>query len=342
MTSSAAPTVLEGTRIWRADWSVDLQATLGSLRRGAGDLTTMLPGAGQFVLAANTPAGPGTLHLGTSPSAPREVHARAWGSAGAVEWLLDGVPELLGARDRPQDFRPVHVPLVRAHAHWSPRVRVMRSRRVWDALLPAVIEQKVTGQEAFAGYRSLVAAAGQPAPGPAGDRGLRVPPDPTAVLRVPSWVWITAGIDAARSGAVLHAARSATALERLAELTASMDTVCLERAHRMVRTVPGLGVWTAAEVAQRALGDADAVSWRDYHVAGRITRALTGVAGDDRDLARALAPYAGHRYRVQLLLSRGGTGAGSGAERRGPRMAPRTHLPVARGRHTPSEREGRA
>lgn len=181
MTSSDPSPPHEGTRVWQADWPVDLPRTLGSLRRGAGDLTTLLPAAGQFVLAANTPAGPGTLHLGVG-SSPRQVHARAWGGAAAVDWLLDGVPELLGARDRPQDFQPVHEPLVRAHAHWSPRLRVMRTRRVWDALLPAVIEQKVTGQEAFAGYRALVAAAGSPAPGPAGDRGLRVPPGPREVL----------------------------------------------------------------------------------------------------------------------------------------------------------------
>ncbi|QRO87926.1 DNA-3-methyladenine glycosylase family protein [Kytococcus sedentarius] len=337
MTSSYPSPPHEGTRVWQADWPVDLPRTLGSLRRGAGDLTTLLPAAGQFVLAANTPAGPGTLHLGVG-SSPRQVHARAWGGAAAVDWLLDGVPELLGARDRPQDFQPVHEPLVRAHAHWSPRLRVMRTRRVWDALLPAVIEQKVTGQEAFAGYRALVAAAGSPAPGPAGDRGLRVPPGPREVLRVPSWVWITAGIDAARSDAVLRAARSGAALERLASSTAGMDRPSMDRAHRAVRTVPGLGVWTAAEVAQRALGDADAVSWRDYHVAGHITRVLTGAAGGDVELARVLAPYAGHRFRVQLLLRHGA----AGPERRGPRMAPRTHLPVARGRHTPSSGEGRA
>ena len=31
--------------------------------------------------------------------------------------------------------------------------------------VPAIIEQKVTGQEAFAGYRRLVRSYGEPAPG---------------------------------------------------------------------------------------------------------------------------------------------------------------------------------
>ena len=91
-----------------------------------------------------------------------------------------------------------------------------------------------------------------------------------------------------------------------------------------MRALPGIGVWTAAEVAQRALGDADAVSFGDYHVAKDIGWALTGAPVDDDGLAELLEPYAGHRYRVQHLLGL----AGHHRPRRGPRMAPRTHLPT--------------
>ena len=90
--------------------------------------------------------------------------------------------------------------------------------------------------------------------------------------------------------------------------------------------MPGIGVWTAAEVAQRALGDPDAVSYGDYHVAKNIGWALTGSEVDDDGLAELLEPYAGHRYRVQRLLEL----AGAYRPRRGPRMAPRTHLPRRR------------
>jgi len=87
--------------------------------------------------------------------------------------------------------------------------------------------------------------------------------------------------------------------------------------------VPGVGVWTAAETAQRALGDADAVSFGDYHVARNIGWALTGEELDDDGLAELLEPYRGHRYRVQRLLEL----AGAMRPRRGPRMPPRRHLP---------------
>ena len=89
------------------------------------------------------------------------------------------------------------------------------------------------------------------------------------------------------------------------------------------QALPGIGAWTSARVAQRALGDADAVGFGDYHVAKDITWALLGEARGDDVLAELLEPYAGHRYRVQRLLEL----SGARRPRRGPRMAPRTHLP---------------
>ncbi|MGI8716728.1 MAG: DNA-3-methyladenine glycosylase 2 family protein, partial [Lapillicoccus sp.] len=90
-----------------------------------------------------------------------------------------------------------------------------------------------------------------------------------------------------------------------------------------MQSVPGVGGWTAAEVAQRVLGDPDAVSFGDYHVARNIGWVLLGEELDDAGLAVLLEPYAGHRYRVQRLLEL----AGAMRPRRGPRMAPRTPLP---------------
>jgi 3-methyladenine DNA glycosylase/8-oxoguanine DNA glycosylase len=74
------------------------------------------------------------------------------------------------------------------------------------------------------------------------------------------------------------------------------------------------------------LGDADAVSFGDYHVAKDIGWALTGSPVDDDGLAELLEPYVGHRYRVQRLLEL----SAIRRPRRGPRLAPRTHLPTRR------------
>ena len=129
---------------------------------------------------------------------------------------------------------------------------------------------------------------------------------------------VAAGVG--RRRALAHVVRAAGYAGRL-EQGAS---VSVAEAHRRLRALPGVGVWTAAEVAQRALGDPDSVSFGDYHVAKDIGWALTGTPVDDDGLAELLEPYRGHRYRVQHLLGL----AGHHRPRRGPRMAPRTHLPT--------------
>jgi 3-methyladenine DNA glycosylase/8-oxoguanine DNA glycosylase len=78
-------------------------------------------------------------------------------------------------------------------------------------------------------------------------------------------------------------------------------------------------------VRARALGDPDAVSFGDYHVAKDIGWALTGTPVDDDALETLLEPYAGHRLRVQVLVGL----AGLRRPRRGPRFTLPTHVPAA-------------
>jgi 3-methyladenine DNA glycosylase/8-oxoguanine DNA glycosylase len=183
-----------------------------------------------------------------------------------------------------------------------------------ESLVPAIIEQKVTGQEAFAAFRRLVRRFGEPAPGPTPD--LWVQPDAATLRTVPSWEWLRLPVDGARSRPVVAAARVADSLERAGATShAEFD--------RRVRSVAGIGPWTSAEVRSRALGDADAVSFGDYHVAADVGWALVGEPVDDDALRQLLEPYRPHRHRVQQLVA----AAGLGRPRRGPRMAARTHLP---------------
>ncbi|HET8989009.1 MAG TPA: DNA-3-methyladenine glycosylase 2 family protein [Humibacillus sp.] len=307
--ATRSPTVLR--RVWRTDREIHLRAQLDVFRRGAGD-PTMRWGADRSVTrAAQTPEGTGTLHLLCRPDGS-EVEAQAWGLG--ARWLLESVPALLGDGDDPSGFEPAHDLVAdawRRFSHW----RVPRSGLVLDALAPAVIEQKVTGQEAFSGYRVLVRRFGVPAPGPF--PGLMAPPTATGWAAIPSWAWLQASVDGARSRTIVRAAGYAGRLEEGA-------SVSVAEAHRRLRALPGVGVWTAAEVAQRALGDPDSVSFGDFHVAKDIGWALTGRPVDDDGLAELLEPYRGHRYRVQHLLGL----AGHHRPRRGPRMAPRTHLPT--------------
>ncbi len=138
-----------------------------------------------------------------------------------------------------------------------------------EALTPAVIEQKVTGQEAFAGFRMLVHRYGERAPGPGVDLKLWVQPSADTIRQVPSWEWLRMHVDPARSRALVTAARVADSLERTVGLPG-------DEVERRLTSLPGIGVWTAAEVRQRAHGDADAVSFGDYHVAAQVGWARRG------------------------------------------------------------------
>jgi 3-methyladenine DNA glycosylase/8-oxoguanine DNA glycosylase len=284
---------------------------LAPLRHGPGDPSYRVTADGTHWRGVRTPEGPGTLAVAATDGT---VEARAWGPG--ADWLLDTLPRMLGADDDPAGFEPRHDvlgELWRRHPH----LRIGASGLVMESLVPAIIEQKVTGQEAFAAYRRLLHRYGEPAPGPGADLRLRVPPTPEQLRAVPSWEWLRLPVDGARSRPIQLAARVADALERAGrEQPAEFD--------RRVRTIPGIGVWTSAETRARALGDADAVSFGDYHVARDIGWALVGVELDDDGLAELLEPYVGHRLRVQRLVER----AGLHRPRRGPRMAPRVHLPV--------------
>jgi 3-methyladenine DNA glycosylase/8-oxoguanine DNA glycosylase len=300
----------EVSRTWPAGRPVEPLTTLGPLHRGAGDPTIRLGPAGLWWVT-RTPDGPATLRLVAGTTA-YDVAATAWGPG--ADRVLDDLPALLGAEDDVSGFVPHH-PIVREAWRRHPGWRVPRTGRVFESLVPAVLEQKVTGQEARRAWRDLVLAYGEPAPGPAGlPRGLRVPPTAEAWRHVPSWVWHRAGVDLSRSRTIVTAAGSAGRLEQL-------TGVSPEEAARRLRSLPGVGVWTAAEVGQRALGDADAVSVGDFHLAALVGTALVGERVDDDAMLELLEPYRGHRYRAVRMIELSGVRI----ERHGPRVTGRDY-----------------
>ena len=302
--------------MWRPSCPCDVRMTLSILRKGSADPTFKVDDDGTVWRGIRTPQGTATIRIRSRP-ADGEVHVTGWGDGAA--WALDSVPSMLGADDDVTGFAPTHPVLADAHRR-KPHWRVCRTGLVMEALVPAIIEQKVTGQEALGGFRQLVHRFGERAPGAGTDRGLWVQPSAGTVRMVPSWEWLRMHIDPARSRAVVRAAQVAPAIERTASVPA-------EEADRRLRSLPGIGVWTSAEVRFRAHGDADAVSFGDYHIAKNVGWALTGQEVDDDGLAELLEPYRPHRYRVQRLVEL----AGLSRPRHGPRMAPRRHLPASRG-----------
>jgi 3-methyladenine DNA glycosylase/8-oxoguanine DNA glycosylase len=290
------------TREWAPPYPVDAALILSVHRRGARDPAYRTDASGAVWRTVLTPDGPGTLRVAGERG---RVTATAWGPGAG--WLLETLPPLLGSGDDPSGFAPVH-PLLREMAGRHPGARVGRSGRVLEALIPAILEQKVVGAEARRAWHYLLRRFGQPAPGPA-PAGMRVFPDPRTWAQIPSWEWHRAGVEPGQARTVAGAVRVAARLEEIVAMAAG-------DADRRLRSLPGVGPWTSAEVRQRACGDADAVSVGDYHLPAAVGWALAGRIVDDVGMLRLLAPYAGHRYRATRLVEL----SGAHPPRRGPRL----------------------
>ncbi|GAB3665399.1 3-methyladenine DNA glycosylase [Actinocorallia lasiicapitis] len=282
-------------RVWRAPWPLSVKGALAPHARGPRDPAFRIAPDGAVWRTSHTPDGPGTLRIaGRAP----EIVGTAWGPG--AQWLLDGLPELLGAADLPEEFTPHHDVVAEAFKN-RPGLRIGRTRRVFEALVPAVLEQKVTAVEAYRAWGYLLRTFGEPAPGAP---EMRVPPPQAEWAKIPSWEWHKSGIEAVRAQTIIRASRYE-----------------LESAPERLPLLPGIGPWTTAEVRQRALGDPDALSIGDYHLPGIVGYALTGRKTDDAGMLRLLEPYAGQRHRAAVLIMLDG----AKPPRRGPRMSTRDY-----------------
>ena len=279
--------------VWRPAYPVDVRRTLAPLRRGGGDPCHRVGADGAVWRTTRSPYGPASYRI--SNRGPHEIACTAWGSG--AEWVIEGLAELLGGGADLAGFAAAH-PLLASTHRLHPGLRIPRTRRVLEALVPAVLEQKVTGKEARDSWRWLVQRYGEPAPGPA-PLGMHVPPDAATWALVPSWDWHRAGVDPKRSRTVVTAARGASRLEEAVAMTP-------DAAAARLSGLPGIGIWTVAEVAQRALGDADALSVGDYHLSQFVGWALLGRPVDDDGMVELLAPWRPHRYLVVRLLELSG------------------------------------
>ncbi|MDT5350444.1 MAG: hypothetical protein QOH91_3731 [Mycobacterium sp.] len=267
--------------------------TLAPLRRGPRDPCFRTPDDGTIWRTSLLPSGPVAARI--SRAAANAAHCEAWG--GGAEEFVEMLPALLGADDDPSDFVPRDPTVAAAHQR-VPHLRLGRTGRVLEALIPAIIEQRVPGADAFRSWRVLVTKYGAPAPGPA-PNGMRVPPSAEAWRHIPSWEFHRANVDPRRAQTVVSCARRATSLERLVSQPAA-------EARAALQSLPGVGVWTAAETAQRAFGDADAVSVGDYHIPKMIGWTLLGHPVDDAGMLELLDPMRPHRHRVVRLLEASG------------------------------------
>ncbi|MGW5477866.1 DNA-3-methyladenine glycosylase family protein [Streptomyces sp. NPDC004008] len=290
-------------RTWTPTGPLDLGLVLGPLRRGPADPTFRATPDGSVWRASHTPQGPGTLRVALRHG---NAEAEAWGPG--AEWLLEQLPKMLGASDDPGAFEPRHRLLALT---WKrrPGLRLTRTGLVLESLIPSVLEQKVTTDEAYRAWRLLVRKFGEPAPGPAPGR-MHVMPAPRTWALIPSWEWHRAGVDDKRASTILRAVRLAARLEQATGMAPAEAQARLE-------VVPGIGPWTSAETVQRSHGAADSVTVGDLHLPGIVGYALAGDRNaDDETMLSLLEPYAGQRHRAARLILL----SGSVPPRRAPRM----------------------
>lgn len=285
---------------------VDLRRTVLYQRHGGGDPTMVI--AGEVIWrASRTPEGIATLAI--RETSPGVIRGAAWGPGAG--WALAQLPALCGALDDPAGFDPSHHPLIAAAHHRNPGVRIGRTDIFFDSLASAIIEQKVTGMQAFAAWRCLVTWHGERAPGPT-PGPMFAPPSVEGWRMIPSWSWHRAGLEPPQSRTIVDVARRGDAIGRT-----FMSAADGEARDRVLITQRGIGPWTSAETRIRALGDPDAVSVGDFHLSHGVGYALTGRRVDDDGMLELLAPWAGQRQRVIRLIEASGV--------REPRRAPRLH-----------------
>jgi 3-methyladenine DNA glycosylase/8-oxoguanine DNA glycosylase len=281
---------------------VELAGTLWPLAHGIGDPTIRFAADGIW---RSTRFDDGAATLRMRALSPGALRVQAWGPGASV--AVANVFGIVGGQDDPGALVPQHR-ILRDTMRRHPDLRLPRTHRIFDALLPAILEQKVTGVEARKAFRALIHRYGERAPGPA---RLWLPPAPDRIAELPYHAFHPLGVEQRRAEVIRASARQARRLEAAPTPT---------EAARLLRAIPGIGPWTTAEVLRVAWGDPDAVSVGDFHIPNLVAWALAGEPrADDARMLELLAPYLGQRGRVQRLLE----ASGVQIPRYGPRMSPR-------------------
>ena len=293
---------------------VPVLGILGQQRHGGGRPDVPRATATTVWRGIRTPDGPG--HAARRAPDPATATSTPRPGAPAPTGRSTTCPAMLGADDDPTGFEPLH-PL-RGRGPAAPAAPPVRRqppglggagrRRSSSRRSPA--RRRSPGS---AGW-STGTASGRPARAASCGSGSSRAPTPSA--RIPSWEWLRMHIDPARSRTLVRAATVADTLERLTRR---------RRRRQAPHACPAIGEWTVRRGAVARLrrprrGQLRRLPHRQGHRLGRDRHAVRRRAS----CAAFLEPWRPQRNRAVVLIH----GLAGGRPRRGPRMAPRTHLPV--------------
>jgi len=287
------------TTVVKPPLPISLGLSLATLRHGPRDPSVRVR-SDEVWRATHGPDGPACARYAVRGD---EVVVQAWGPGAA--WCIERAPGVLGAADSLDGWEPGRHKCVAELHRRLPGLRMLATHAVLEAVVPTILEQKVTSEEAHEAWRKIVWRWGEPAPGPA---GLRLPPTARRLGAEPYYRYHAFGVERKRADIIRRLASRAGRVE---------EAVTIGRSR--LEAFSGIGEWTSAKVAQVAWADADAVPVGDYHLAPTVVYAMTGRRGGDDDaMLELLAPFAPHRGRAARLIK---TGYGPP-----PRRAPRARL----------------
>jgi 3-methyladenine DNA glycosylase/8-oxoguanine DNA glycosylase len=291
----------DATGSWPRPAPYDFFETTRLLPTGSGDPTVRREAAGLW-RSAHAREGAVSVRLTVGEA----IHADAWGPGAAG--VMEDVPRWLGLGEAPWTLpaHPVTDRLLRQHRG----LRGTDTRDMFEALVPVVLQQLVTWEEAATAWRRLCYALGERAPGPA---GLRLSPTPRAIRAAGTARLESFGIGGRQARTLMEVARVAHAIQKAADLPTP-------EAASLLQKVRGIGPWSAALVLGSRFARPEPVPVGDYHLRHAIAWALAGEErATDARMLELLAPFEGHAFRVVRLVF----AARIRAPRRGPKRGMR-------------------
>lgn len=225
-----------------------------------------------------------------------------------AQWFKNSNKDFLGLNDSQPQLDSKHIIVDQLQRQFG-SLRIARSNTPYHEILPAILGQRVTTQEAAQQWKKIVQHHGEKAPGP--HETLRLPPSPEVLAKIPYTTFHNYGIDRRRADALCNIGRLSHFLLRDWDYTDKPNELS-----QQLLLLAGVGPWTAAVTGALAFGDPDAIAVGDFHLKNTVAWALhKKPRGTDEEMLESLSPYRGQRQRVVRWIQM----AGIQAPARGPR-----------------------